>query len=157
MKMRRACIFVDGENLRHSIVELFKGEFDRGDYLPKRANWDGFFDWLVEKSPWDDCERVRTYWYVVDKVDCAPWGLKPNLSLNAKFAIQREREEARPWKQQPVAGKRQAVVRDDRLDSHGRSAAQQDREAGGRLAVPQSGGVTRGPPSTHRQVHGRIP
>lgn len=67
------------KNLRHSIVDLFMDEFDRNHYLPKKANWDGFFDWLVDEAPWDDCERARTYWYVVYKVDFAPWGLNPPL------------------------------------------------------------------------------
>jgi len=85
--MRKACIFVDGENLRHSIVDLFDGEFDKEDYLPKNANWDGFFDQITQQAPWDDCERIRTYWYVVDKVDFTPWGLKKNLSVDEKLAI----------------------------------------------------------------------
>ena len=85
--MRRACIFVDGENLRHSIVDLFHGEFDKRDYLPKEANWDGFFNWLVEQAPWEDCQRVRTYWYVVEKVDFSPWGLKKTLGTEKKLRI----------------------------------------------------------------------
>lgn len=85
--MQRACIFVDGENLRHSIVDLFRGEFDRQDYLPRNADWSGFFDWLVEQTPWDNCQRVRTYWYVVEKVDFSPWGLKNNLATRIKLNI----------------------------------------------------------------------
>ena len=36
----KACIFVDGENFRHSIVDLFD-KFQREDYLPKTADWTG--------------------------------------------------------------------------------------------------------------------
>jgi len=43
---KRACVFVDGENLRHTITDLFE-EFDRADYLPKSARWSELFDWFV--------------------------------------------------------------------------------------------------------------
>lgn len=70
---RVACIFVDGENLRHSIVDLFDSEFDPADYLPKTANWQGFFDSLVSSA---DAElRLRTYWYVVDEIDFWPYNV----------------------------------------------------------------------------------
>ena len=69
-KFNRACIFVDGENLRHSIVELFP-QFKRDDYLPKTADWEGFFNHLVSEA---DAElRMRTYWYVVDEIDFWPY------------------------------------------------------------------------------------
>jgi hypothetical protein len=41
----RVCVFVDGENFRHSIGELFN-DFNRADYLPKNADWGELFDWL---------------------------------------------------------------------------------------------------------------
>lgn len=67
----RVCIFVDGENFRHSIVQLFSS-FDRSEYLPKKANWARLFDWLVEKiSP--KGERIRTYWYVIQSLDFFPY------------------------------------------------------------------------------------
>jgi uncharacterized LabA/DUF88 family protein len=66
---KRVCIFVDGENLRHSIVKLFP-EFDKRTYLP-RADWTALFDWVTEKSL-PGAERVRTYWYVVKKIDFSP-------------------------------------------------------------------------------------
>jgi hypothetical protein len=47
---KRACVFVDGENLRHSLIGAFAhdGIFKPGDYLPARARWADFFDWIVE-------------------------------------------------------------------------------------------------------------
>lgn len=35
---KKVCVFVDGENFRYSIIELFKQEFDKADYLPKHAD-----------------------------------------------------------------------------------------------------------------------
>ena len=75
----RACIFVDGENFRHSIVELFSG-FRREDYLPKEADWAGLFDWIVDEVA-QGSERIRTYWYVIQSVDYYPYGLT-NLGRN---------------------------------------------------------------------------
>src|SRR5437899_3185341 len=69
-----ACIFVDGENLRHSLVDLFDREFNPSDYLPKNTDWAGFFDSLVSQAK--ATSRLRTYWYVVDNIDFYPWGLK---------------------------------------------------------------------------------
>src|SRR5437667_1521745 len=70
---KTACIFVDGENLRHSLMDLFKSDFDPSDYLPKTANWKGFFDYLVSGA--DSELRLRTYWYVVDEIDFWPYNL----------------------------------------------------------------------------------
>jgi uncharacterized LabA/DUF88 family protein len=72
---KRVCVFVDGENLRHSLVDLFRGEFDPSDYLPKKAVWDKLFDDLSHRAIAPDCERVRTYWYVVQHLDFFPYGL----------------------------------------------------------------------------------
>ena len=73
----RCCVFVDGENLRHAIVDLFTGAFAPKDYLPKRADWAGFFDWLVTKAVQElttaSSERVRTYWYAVGSLDISPY------------------------------------------------------------------------------------
>ena len=71
--MEKVCIFVDGENFRHSIRGLFP-EFNSSDYLPKRADWTQFFDWIagrISESP----HRVRTYWYVVRLLEFFPFGL----------------------------------------------------------------------------------
>jgi len=67
----RACIFVDGENFRHSIVELFP-QFQQEDYLPKSAKWTALFDWIV-KSVVEGGERIRTYWYVIGSLDFFPY------------------------------------------------------------------------------------
>ena len=69
-----ACIFIDGENLRHSIVELFQEEFAKPDYLPRNADWKGLFEFLVMQADADT--RLRTYWYVVENIDFWPWGIK---------------------------------------------------------------------------------
>src|SRR5215203_920220 len=67
----RVCVFVDGDNFRHTIGELFE-TFDRKDYLHKGANWEELFDWLVTQVE-DDGQRVRTYWYVVRHLDFNPY------------------------------------------------------------------------------------
>jgi len=71
--MKRVCIFVDGENFRHSIEGLFPGEFDKKDYLPKRARWAEFFDWIAYQACGAEAFRLRTYWYVIGEVDFFPW------------------------------------------------------------------------------------
>ncbi len=71
---KRACIFIDGENLRHSLLDLFQPQFRREDYLPN-ADWGQFFDQLVERAGAE--ERIRAYWYVVQYIDFRPWKL-PN-------------------------------------------------------------------------------
>src|SRR5580700_2623920 len=73
MHFSRACIFIDGENLRHSIVELFGAAFNPSDYLPKQADWETFFNDLVQQADAD--LRLRTYWYVVDEIDFWPYGV----------------------------------------------------------------------------------
>ncbi len=74
--MKQAAIFVDGENFRQSIVELFWGEFDKEEYLPKHADWVGFFNWLVSQLSslgLPHCERLRTYWYVINDLEFSPY------------------------------------------------------------------------------------
>lgn len=68
---KRVCVFVDGENFRHAIVNLFE-QFDPNDYLPKRADWDALFDWIVSRVE-PEGERVRTYWYVIELLDFFPY------------------------------------------------------------------------------------
>ena len=67
----RVCIFVDGENFRHSIGSLFS-DFQPSDYLPKSADWTSLFDWIVKEATGDGV-RVRTYWYVIESVDFYPY------------------------------------------------------------------------------------
>lgn len=69
--MKRVCVFVDGENFRHSIVGLFE-KFQTRDYLPQSANWNDFFDHLVEMAVPGEAYRFRTYWYVIEFMDFVP-------------------------------------------------------------------------------------
>jgi uncharacterized LabA/DUF88 family protein len=69
----RVCIFVDGENLRHSIGNLFP-EFNRSDYLPK-TDWGNFFDWIACEVAGPEADRIRTYWYVIQHIDFSPYNL----------------------------------------------------------------------------------
>jgi uncharacterized LabA/DUF88 family protein len=68
----RVCVFVDGENLRHTICELFDGDFDERDYLPKNAKWAELFDHIVSEATAAAGKRLRTYWYVVQHIDPFP-------------------------------------------------------------------------------------
>lgn len=72
--MNRICIFVDGENFRHTIVKLYK-DFRKWEYLPKEADWAGFFDYLAEGNLPNVAapKRLRTYWYVTEAVDFSPY------------------------------------------------------------------------------------
>lgn len=75
----RVCVFVDGENFRHAITKLFEGEFDKAEYLPKKAQWTQFFDWIVMSVCGENATRLRTYWYVVQNMDFFPYKfLKPD-------------------------------------------------------------------------------
>lgn len=67
----KACVFVDGENFRHSIAKLFP-QFQQEDYLPKSARWTHLFDWIVQ-SVIENGERIRTYWYVIKSLDFFPY------------------------------------------------------------------------------------
>lgn len=80
MNFKSACIFVDGENLRHSIIDLFESDFNPCDYLPKAAEWQAFFDALVSKA--EAQLRLRTYWYVVEEIDFWPYGVQKLLNSN---------------------------------------------------------------------------
>ncbi len=69
----RACVFVDGENFRRSIANLFVN-FRRENYLPNNADWTGLFDWIVDEVTGGG-ERIRTYWYVIQSIDYVPHDL----------------------------------------------------------------------------------
>jgi uncharacterized LabA/DUF88 family protein len=74
---KKVCVFVDGENLRHSIEDLFPSPiFEKHDYLPKRADWAGFYNWISKEAAGLNSERVRTYWYCVRDIDFSPYNLK---------------------------------------------------------------------------------
>ncbi len=68
---KRVCVFVDGENFRHTIVDLFVGSFKQEDYLPK-TDWEKLFDWFVQEAI-GNSERIRTYWYVTESIDFFPY------------------------------------------------------------------------------------
>lgn len=89
MDAERVCIFVDGENLRHTICDLFPTNFDQDDYLPKLAQWESFFDLLVNNaSVGGRGIRIRTYWYVIEDVDFFPYKLpKPDRDLDTLVAV----------------------------------------------------------------------
>ena len=67
----RVCLFVDGENFRYSINDLFPN-FQRSDYLPKSADWTALFDWIVSEAT-EDGIRLRTYWYVSQSINFSPY------------------------------------------------------------------------------------
>src|SRR5688572_11667372 len=70
--MLKACIFVDGENFRYSLSQLFPSKrfhFHRDRYLPS-TDWYAFFRWVAEQL---GCDLLRTYWYVTSSIDFRPW------------------------------------------------------------------------------------
>lgn len=85
---KRACIFIDGENLRHSIVDLFPC-FNSRDYLPKMAKWTVFFDWIAKQVGGNDVERIRTYWYVVKNIDFSPYFLNTSNKVGDKWGLRK--------------------------------------------------------------------
>ena len=71
----RVCVFVDGENLRHSIIGLFPNEFNPNAYLPKQAKWEDFYKHLATASAGENASLLRAYWYVIQHVDFSPYSL----------------------------------------------------------------------------------
>ena len=94
----RVCVFVDGENLRHTICELFEPVFDQKEYLPKNADWAKFYDHIVDTATGGRGDRLRTYWYVVQHFDPYPRPLAPRNrnqnELEAWFKTNRRALEA---------------------------------------------------------------
>jgi len=83
----RACVFVDGENLRHSLINVFREEslFESSHYLPLAARWSDFFDWIVSTATTDSCRRLRTYWFVIETIDYSPHELnQPGTIADSK-------------------------------------------------------------------------
>ncbi len=89
---KRAGVFVDGENFRYSIGNLFE-QFDRKDYLPKKARWDQLFDWIVSQAL-DQAERIRTYWYVVQTLDFYPYRIPSLRNDPGKLRTVLEKDQA---------------------------------------------------------------
>lgn len=94
MHFRHACVFIDGENMRHSLVDLFGKDFNPADYLPKQADWERFFAYLVHNADAD--RRLRTYWYVVDEIDFFPWGLSKLLKRGEITILERVIRQHKP-------------------------------------------------------------
>jgi uncharacterized LabA/DUF88 family protein len=94
MDFDRACIFIDGENLRHSLVELFGADFNPTDYLPKQAAWDEFFKYLESEARVD--LRLRAYWYVVDEIDFWPYGVGRLLKRKEYATLERVIRQHKP-------------------------------------------------------------
>ena len=83
-RWKRVCVFVDGENFRHSLGDLFQGGrygFRRHEYLPN-ANWHHFYSSLICRSGW---ELVRVYWYVIRDIDFWPYKIPHNWEEKRKF------------------------------------------------------------------------
>ena len=68
----RACIFIDGENFRHSINHMSGEWVYKKKPLPPDADWSGFFDFIVVKASNGEGWCLRTYWYVIDLLDAWP-------------------------------------------------------------------------------------
>ncbi len=88
--MDKCCVFVDGENLRYSIVDLFQGKFHRAEYLPKKADWTALFDWLVGKLG-PEAKRLRTYWYAIEHIDFTPYFPLPKEEAKLKRIFSRHK------------------------------------------------------------------
>ena len=69
--MATACIFIDGENFRKSLIKLFRNDFSPHEYLPKKTDWEGLFNFTASESGCS--QRIRSYWYVIEQVDFYPY------------------------------------------------------------------------------------
>ena len=110
----KVCVFVDGENFRHSIVDVFGAEFNPNEYLPKQADWTKFFDYLVEHSGfYGAVARLRTYWYVVQHVDFRPYNLPSPEKDEAAFLtiVQRDKNTRDEIGRTPAEGRPELYVR----------------------------------------------
>ena len=123
--MLRTAIFNDGENFRHSICGLFAGLsgapfnserdlFDRRDYLPKQADWEGFFSHLVAESRIQDVGAylTRAYWYVVENVDVRPWKLPKERRDPVSGKLRFDRNELAKWRERNMSGIQELVDHD---------------------------------------------
>lgn len=83
-RWKRVCVFVDGENFRHSLGDLFQGgryDYRKEDYLPE-ANWRHFYLSLIKRSGW---ELVRVYWYVIRDIDFQPYQIPHSWEEKRRF------------------------------------------------------------------------
>lgn len=69
----KICIFIDGENLRHSIKGLFPDHYNNTHYYPF-ADWDLFIKAIVQLTSRkinlnaDHAKLIRCYWYVINEL-----------------------------------------------------------------------------------------
>lgn len=84
MIKKKACVFVDSENFRFALADVLG--FDRSNYLPRDADWAGFYDFLVDKATAGVAERLRTYWYVVRNLEFWPYKIgRPAIERDGAF------------------------------------------------------------------------
>lgn len=62
-------VFVDGQNFISHINTLFPEEFDRSDYLPRKANWQALFHSLAKTLR---AKTVDVYWYTIKSLEYSP-------------------------------------------------------------------------------------
>ena len=88
----RVCVFVDGENLRFAIGDLFPN-YGRRDYLPKTADWTGLYDLIVQQASGGAGRRLRTYWYVSRHFDPFPKPLSQGRRSEAELLAWKKRND----------------------------------------------------------------
>jgi uncharacterized LabA/DUF88 family protein len=93
------CVFIDGENFRHAINNLFSDEFDKKDYLPK-AVWGDLFDWIVKDASKGNGQRLRTYWYVIEHLDFFPYKFPSTNHERGRIKLQRLLSKHAPYKEE---------------------------------------------------------
>ncbi len=64
------------------------------EYLPKKADWESFFAYLVKEANAE--MRLRTYWYVVDEIDFWPYGISRLLKNRDFVTLDRVIRQHRP-------------------------------------------------------------
>ena len=97
-QLMRTCAFVDGENLRGVIRDLFvaggrsvgpgPGLFNSYDYLPKDASWGDFFREAAARAGAAAGTRTRwtrTCWYVIEDIDTMRLPGRDNQEAVAEF------------------------------------------------------------------------
>ena len=132
---KRVCIFVDGENFRYSLVDLFRDEkydFDRHTYLPD-ADWASFFEYLVESAGKRGWELLRSYWYVTRDVYLSPAKLPRGLSECRDFlSLKRIPEQMARHGEEPLPIETQEDIKAIRDELDSRKRAVRSRQEGWR-------------------------
>ena len=116
--MPKACIFVDGENFRYSLADLFPPDryhFTKDRYLPD-TDWHAFFRYIAAQC---DCDLVRAYWYVTESIDFRPYKMPVQWSEKAKLFRRNERFTQR-LDAAPDDARRREVMRQIEADLLGR-------------------------------------